>query len=100
MRRLALTGVLFASTAVGACSLINAPADVIPGGGGAGGMPGTSTVTSTATSSTSSTASVSSSGTGGAGGSPCTVQHDCDALTDQCNDGACNAGACVAVPKE
>lgn len=103
MRRLALTALLFAPTAIGACSLINAPSDVIPGGGGAGGMPSTVSVTSTASSSASSTtsassSSASSSASGTGGGSPCTGAADCAALTDQCNDGVCNAGACEKMP--
>jgi hypothetical protein len=76
MRRLFLAGLSFALTAVSACSLINAPADVIPGGAGG----------------SASTSSQSSSGTGG---TECTGPDDCTALKDACSIGVCTAGVCV-----
>jgi hypothetical protein len=98
MRRLALTALVFASTAVGACSLINAPADEIPGSGGAGGAPSTASVTASASSSSASAAS-SSASTTGAGGAMCMGTADCVGHADECNDGVCSAGVCTKLPK-
>ena len=81
MRRFSLAGLLVAATTAGACSLINAPADVIPGSGGAGGA-GTSV---------SSSDSATSTGTGGG----CTVSSDCAGLTDECGAGVCSNGKCT-----
>ena len=96
MRRLALTALLLASTAVGACSLINAPGDVIPGGGGAGGMSPTASVSSSSSSVSSAESASASSSTGGP---MCVVAGDCKAMIDACNDGVCTAGMCARMPK-
>jgi hypothetical protein len=78
MRRFIPVGLFLAVATASACSLINAPADVIPGGvGGA---------TSTAS---------SSSGSGLGGGTPCAGPADCASLSDACNVGVCTAGACA-----
>lgn len=82
MRRFSLAGLLVAATTAGACSLINAPADVIPGSGGAGGA--ATTVSS----------SDSTTGTGGG----CSVSSDCAALTDECGAGVCSNGMCTKLP--
>lgn len=73
MRRFFVASLLFALTAASACSLINAPAEVIGGGGAA------------------STSSQSS----GSGGTECTGPADCTALNDACSNGVCTAGVCV-----
>jgi hypothetical protein len=61
-----------------ACSLVNAPDEPFEpkgkGGGGDGGQ-------------------------GGSGGQPeCVGNAECAALSDECNDGVCNAGFCEAMP--
>ncbi|MEP7121558.1 MAG: hypothetical protein ABJE95_11630 [Byssovorax sp.] len=96
MRRLALTALLLASTAVGACSLINAPGDVIPGGGGGGGMSSTSSASS---SSATASSAESSSAVSSSSGPMCTDAVGCKQLNDACNDGVCTAGMCMKMPK-
>jgi hypothetical protein len=97
MRRLALTALLLASTTVGACSLINAPGDVIPGGGGAGGMSTTASVTSSVSST--SVSSAESATASSSSGPMCTDAAGCAAFGDPCNDGVCTAGVCGKMPK-
>src|SRR4051812_16125056 len=75
--RFVFAGLLVGLTGLGACSLINAPVDVLPGGGGGGAGGGGATATSAATStsasgSTGGATTTSSTGTGGTGGGPCT----------------------------
>jgi hypothetical protein len=92
-----LLALVATALAAGACSLLNAPVDVIPGAGGASTTAsGTSSSTSTTTTGTGGTATTT--GTGGAGGSPCTTAADCRASTEPCMQAACTAGACVLVP--
>lgn len=99
MRRFPLAVLLFAATTGAACSLLNAPGDVNPGGGGAGGSPTTSSVTTstdattttTATTTSTGTSSSTSSGTGGG----CASSTECASLSDACNVGVCTAGACT-----
>ncbi len=79
MRRFSLASLLVAATTAGACSLLNAPADVVPGSGGAGGAPSTSTATGTST--------------GNGGG--CTQSSDCAGLNDACGVGVCVNGMCT-----
>lgn len=81
MRRFSLAGLLVAATTAGACSFLNAPADVIPGSGGAGG----------AATTVSSSDSATSTGTGGG----CSVSSDCAGLTDECGAGVCTNGMCT-----
>ena len=95
MRRLALTALLLASTAVGACSLINAPGEVIPGGAG-GEM---STTASVSASSASVSSAESSSAASTTGGPMCMDAAGCKAFNDACNDGVCTAGMCAKMPK-
>jgi hypothetical protein len=100
MRRLSFAGLFGVIAAFGACSLIDAPPDVIPGSGGAGGM---STATQSATvsathSATSSATSTGTAGGGGSGGGPCTSGAQCKMLDDPCNIGACVNGGCVQQP--
>jgi hypothetical protein len=74
-------------TTIGACSLANAPGDVVPkdddGSGGAGAQGGGPTTSS-------------SSGTGGS--TLCQDAADCTTLTDACHVGACTNGRCVPEP--
>ena len=79
-----------------ACSILNAPDDVSPGGDGGAG-PSTSqgggSTTGTAGGST-----TSSTGDGG-GGAPaeCDAPADCEAT--ECEEAACEAGRCVVTPR-
>ncbi len=96
MRRLAFTALLLASTAVGACSLINAPGDVKPGGTG-GEMSTTASVTSSVSST--SVSSAESATASSSSGPMCMDAAGCAAFSDACNDGVCTAGVCGKMPK-
>lgn len=88
MRRFASFALVAALAALGACSLINAPDEVKPGGTGGGGGASSSASSSSHASSSSSATSSSS------GGLTCTVASDCKMLDDMCGVGVCLNGMC------
>jgi hypothetical protein len=79
MRRLSFLGLFLGVSSVAACSLLNAPDEVKPGGSGGGGGD---------TSTSSSQASSSSSSSGGA---ECMTNTDCPAPSDTCKIARCDA---------
>jgi hypothetical protein len=106
---------LAVATVVSACSFINAPDEIDPGGAGGAGATTSQTTTAASTGSGDATTAQSSSAsqgggvtgttTGGEGGGgqggeggvtpPCNGPEDCEAT--QCQDATCDEGRCVVV---
>jgi hypothetical protein len=81
----------FAILSLGACSLVNAPADPEGPNDDGDGHP--------TTASSGGATSASTSSTGGTGGTPlCTDATDCESLGDACNEPVCTAGVCDTAP--
>lgn len=90
-RRLSAAAPILAGALLSACSILNAPDDVNPGGDGGAG-PGPTGTTSGGGDAT------TTASTGGDGGGPpeCEGPADCDAT--ECESAACEAGRCVVEP--